>query len=54
MQLSVILLLFLLLTTYFGLKLPSSGVLSKLKLLHCIKCSLIYTIANAMFLVSFT
>jgi hypothetical protein len=46
-------LLFLLLTTCFSLKRPSSGVLSMPKLSHCIKCikcSLIYTLANLMFL----
>jgi hypothetical protein len=44
---------FLLLTTCFGLKRPSSGVLSTSKLSQCIKympCSLIYTRTNVMFL----
>jgi hypothetical protein len=47
-------LLFLLLTTCFGLKRPSSGVLSTPKLSHTIKyikCSFIYKLANVMCLV---
>jgi hypothetical protein len=45
-------LIFVLLMTCFGLKWPSSGVLSTPKLSHCvkyIKCSLIYTRENMMF-----
>jgi hypothetical protein len=44
-------LIFLLITTCFGLKRSSSDVLSTPKLSHTIECSLIYTLANMMFLV---
>jgi hypothetical protein len=48
-SIQLFLLLFLLLKTCFGLKRPSSGVVSTSKLSHCIKCSLIYTPGNSGF-----
>jgi hypothetical protein len=48
---------FFLFTTCFSLKRSSSKVLSTPKLSHCIKyikCSLIYTVANVIFLIKFT